>query len=123
MAGRRRSPPFALRLSPQERARLERDAGNLPLATYIKWRIFTPDAPPPRVRSRKPVQDGEALSQVLGRLGQSRLANNLNQLARAANLGVLPVTPETEAALLAATAEISEMRHLLVEALGLEDQP
>ncbi|MGF1623944.1 MAG: plasmid mobilization relaxosome protein MobC [Alphaproteobacteria bacterium] len=32
---------------------------------------------------------------MLGELGRSRIANNLNQLARAANSGSLPVTPET----------------------------
>jgi hypothetical protein len=53
-------------------------------------------------------------------LGQSNLANNLNQLARAANSGSLPVTPDTEQALQLAAAEISQMRLLLLQAVGLE---
>jgi len=57
---------------------------------------------------------------VLGKLGQSRLSSSLNQLARSANTGSLPVTPDTEAALLEAVAEIREIRRLLIKALNLE---
>jgi hypothetical protein len=60
---------------------------------------------------------------VLAMLGQSRLSSNVNQLAKSANSGSLPVTPETEAALLAAAAEIQDMRRLLIKALNLELEP
>jgi hypothetical protein len=46
---------------------------------------------------------------VLALLGRSRLANNLNQLAYAANIGSLPLTPETEEELQAAIAKITSM--------------
>ena len=62
----------------------------------------------------------EALAQLLAMLGQSRLANNVNQLAKAANTGSLPVTPETEEALLTAVQEVTRMRQLLIEALDLD---
>lgn len=58
---------------------------------------------------------------MLALLGQSRLANNLNQLAKASNLGVLPIDQSTEEELLRAAREVSEMRALLIRALGLED--
>jgi len=60
---------------------------------------------------------------VLGQLGQSRLASKLNQLARASHTGSLSVTPDTEAALRSAAAEISEMRRMLIAALGMSDGP
>lgn len=63
------------------------------------------------------------LAQVLGKLGQSRLSSNLNQLARLANTGVLDVDPETEAALVRAANEIREMRQILIAALDLSDGP
>ena len=69
------------------------------------------------------VNDKDALLRVLGQLGQSRLANNLNQLAKQANLGTLPVTPDTEAELSAAAADIAAMRQILVHALGLDATP
>ncbi len=39
--------PFSLRLSAQERARLEADAGGLPLGEYIRRRVFADGASPP----------------------------------------------------------------------------
>lgn len=93
------------------------------LGGYIHSRLFDPDNPPVRRRSKNPVKDHKALAQALGLLGQSRISSNLNQLARAANTGSLPVTPDTEAALLDALAEIHEIRRLLMEALNLEVEP
>ena len=70
-----------------------------------------------------PVKDHEALTQVLAQLGQSRLANNINQLAKLANLGSLPMTPDVEAALIEAVRDIALMRQSIIRALGLEDVP
>ena len=116
----KRPSPFSLRLSFEQRLRLEREAGDMPLGAYILERVFNGEAAPVHRRSKNPVKDHQALAQVLGKLGQSRLSSNLNQLARSANSGSLPVTPDTEAALLEAVAEIREIRRLLIEALNLE---
>ena len=48
--------------------------------------------------------------------------SNLNQLAHAANTGSLPVTPETEAALAQALADLHEIRALLLTSLGLKPE-
>ena len=93
------------------------------LAAYIRWRLFDPESPPPRQRGKVPVKDQQALSGLLAQLGKSHLANNLNQLARAANSGSLPVSPDVEAVLRHAAAEIVAMRALLIDALGLKDAP
>lgn len=115
------APPFSLRLSQEERARLERDAAGMSLGSYIRWRVFDPASPPPQTRGKFPVKDHQALARLMGQLGQSRIANNLNQLAKAANLGTLDVEPETEASLHEAAGEIAAMRRLLMAALGLAD--
>lgn len=116
---RKPCPPFSLRLSVAERARLDRDAGNMPLGAYVRSRLF--DSPPtPRRVSRRPLKDEQLLAKLLGQLGEARLANNLNQLAYAANCGTLPVSPETEAALMSAYTEVQAMRRDLMTALGLE---
>lgn len=68
-----------------------------------------------------PVQDEQALGQLLAELGCSRLSANLNQLAKAAHSGALPVTPEVHQAILDASRDIRAMSDLLVQALGLPE--
>lgn len=116
-----RPAPFSLRLTPEDRAQLERDAAGMSLGSYIRWRLFDPANPPPRHRGKFPVKDHQALSRVLAALGQSRIANNLNQLAAAAHIGALPVTPDIETDLREAAVHIAEMRRMLIAALDLRD--
>ena len=110
--------PFSLRLTVEERAALEREAGRQPLGAYIRSKLLHSSEAPRRAR-RTPVGDDKALAQLLGELGRARLANNLNQLAKAVHTGSLPVTPETEKAILTACQEVQRMRETLVTALGL----
>lgn len=110
--------PFCLRLSKEERARLEYDAGDMPLGTYIRSCLF--DHPTPRKRRMKrPVKDYKILAELLTKLGASRIANNLNQLARAANSGSLLLMPEVEEDLRQALKDIAWMRKALMKGLGL----
>lgn len=111
-------PPFSLRLTYEERARLDAERGSKTLAAYIRERLFGVDAAPRKKRGNSPVQDKEALGRMAGALGQSRLSQNMNQLAKAVNSGSLPVTPETEAEIKEACREISKMRAELLAALG-----
>lgn len=118
---RRRQAPFAIRLNRSERARLEQEAAGAPLGTYIKAKAL--GDPPLRMRrTGHSVEDRQALAQALGLLGQSRLSSNLNQIAKLANTGSLPLTPEVEAELLAALHEVRTIRRLLMEALGLKPE-
>lgn len=111
--------PFSLRLTRMERERLERDAAGMSLGAYVRSRLFNADQPPPKSRGKFPVKDHTALASLLGQLGRSRLASNLNQMAKLAHSGAFPVTPETEAAMRKAVSEISEMRSLLLRALDI----
>ncbi len=111
-------PPFSLRLTDAERARLESDAAGKALGAYIRERLFGEEVAPRKRGGGAPVKDHEALGRVLGALGQSRLSSNLNQLAKAVNTGSLPVTPETEAELKEACREVSALRDELLRALG-----
>jgi hypothetical protein len=70
-------------------------------------------------RRRTPVKDHQALAEVLACLGSSRIANNLNQLAKAANSGSLYFDQGTKAALNAACGDIRAMRQLLMQGLGM----
>lgn len=112
--------PFSLRLTFEERTALEREAGNKPLGAHIRSKLFGGSEAPRKVRTRtrKPIQDDRAMASLLGALGQSRIANNLNQLAKAVNTGSLPVTPDTEKALNEACSAVQDMRRQLMQALG-----
>lgn len=124
--------PFSLRLTFEERTALEQLAGDMPLGTYIRKQIFenAPSSGPgglgtkPRrrkkTRNRNPIKDQTALGQLMGELGKAKLANNLNQLAKAVNTGSLPVTPEVEHEIHIACEEVKWMREILIKAMGLK---
>ncbi|GJL65642.1 MAG: hypothetical protein NPIRA05_06130 [Nitrospirales bacterium] len=119
-ASKKKTPsPFSLRLTLEERTQLERDAAGMSLGAYIRSGLFGSSVPKRRVRNKFPVKDHQELAKVLGELGRSRLANNLNQLATAVNRGTLDITPETEQAIRDGCSDISWMRHVLMVALGL----
>lgn len=115
-------PPFSLRLTEYERAHLETAASGMPLGPFIKAKLFDSDLTPRRTRGQAPVKDHEALARALGLLGNLRLANNLNQLAKAANKGVLPLSPEVEDELMATCAAVLAIRMELMKALGYEGE-
>lgn len=121
--GKEREPtfpvPFSLRLSFEERAQLEKEAAGLPVGAYIRKQLFHGNETPRQTRGKFPVKDHAALGRVLGALGKARLSNNLNQLAKAVNTGSLPVTPETEDAILQACEDVRAMRLDLLMALGI----
>ncbi len=124
---RKAPPPFSIRFTDDERARLNRDAGTLSLAAYIRLKLFAGEDYPPTKRNatrkrRQPSVELAVLGHMLGGLGQSRIASNLNQIAKAANMGALPVTPELEQELLEACAAVKTMRHELITALDVKVQ-
>ena len=110
---------FTIRLTDDEKRLLLERAGQAPLGIYIRGLILGADVR--QKRHSAPLKDNTALARVLAALGQSRLASNLNQLAKLANIGALPVTPETEAEIRDACAAMSAMRGDLMIALGLSD--
>lgn len=115
----RREAPFSLRLTFEERAKLERSAGSMPVSAYIKSLLFAEDAPHYRSRRKAPEADEKLLAEVLACVGASRIANNLNQLAKAANSGTLYFDNETKADIKRACDDIHMMRQLLMRALGV----
>jgi hypothetical protein len=119
---KKRPAPFSLRLSMEERARLLAEAKGAPLGAYIKAKVLCNSLPVRARRTGLAVEDRKALAQTLALLGRSRLSSNLNQLAHAANIGALPVDPDTVAELNAALADVRETRRLLLAALGLKPE-
>ena len=93
----------------------------MPVGAYIKSVLLGEDAPHYRQRRKSPVADQAALAQVLACLGASRIANNLNQLAHATNLGSFYFDDDTKRAIREACDDVRAMRQLLMEALGRLD--
>lgn len=126
-AGKERStkkypPPLSLRLTEDERERLEHDAGDLTLSAYIRLCLFGDSAPKHRTRGKKVIKDHEAIALILAQLGRSNIANNLNQLAKAANSGTLPPSSEAAAYLREARDHVIAIRVELIKALGLSEK-
>jgi nitroreductase len=115
---KKRPPPFSIRLSEEDRARLAIEAAGAPLGAYIKEKVLGSVVVGRKRRKGQAIEDREALAQALALLGRSHFSNNLNQIAHAVNIGTLPVTPETESELLAALRAVREIRSLLMAALG-----
>ena len=114
-------PPFSLRLSNEERAELTKLAEGRPLGQFIKDAIFAKGLRP--ASSRKvPHHDRKQLAKLLGALGKSRIASNINQLAKAANSGSLPVNNEVLESLNESVTAIQWMRDTLIKAMGLKPQ-
>jgi len=116
-------PPFSIRFTFEERARLDTERGRHSMAAHIRERLFGDQASVRKKPGNGPIRDSEALGRVLGALGASRLSSNLNQLAKAVNTGSLPVTPETEADLVAACKDVMALRNDLLRALGKSPGP
>lgn len=123
--GKPKTKPFSIRLTDGEKRLLLDRAGQLPLGVYVRQLILEQAAQAPRRRQRRvrtPVQDHDALARVLAALGQSRIANNLNQLAKAVNIGALPVSLEAEQDINEGCAAVIAMRRDLMRALGLANR-
>ncbi len=122
---KKKPPPYSIRFSEDERARLNRDAGTLSWAAYIRLRLFCDEnSPPPRKKLTRKVHSPSAelavLGQLLGTLGKTELAATMADIASAAKIGALPVTPELEQELLEACAAIRHMRRELIVALSIK---
>lgn len=116
-----RLTPVSVRFTAEERAQIEREAGQKSLSLYVRERLFGESAkraPSPRT----PLQDHAALAQVLSALGRSNLAHDFDALLQEVRGGSLPLSSETEAAIGQACADIAAIRRDLVKALGLKPE-
>lgn len=114
-------PRLTLRFTEAELERLQAAAAGMSLSVYVRKVLFSGDTAPRKGRSHRPVADQEALARILGLLGQSGIAYNMNRLASEARTGCLPLDPPTLAEIEQACAHVRSMRDQLVAALGLID--
>ena len=112
--------PITLRLSQNEIDRLDDMISGSSRSAYIRKQIFGENAEKRKYRPKTPKTDDVAISQILAMLGASRIGNNLNQLAKAANSGALMADDEVIAQIEEAYAFHLAIRSMLIEALGLK---
>jgi hypothetical protein len=106
-----RGKHLTIRLTAEERAAIDdaADRAGLTSGSYARQAVM--GAPVPRQVRRPPVERRE-LARLLGELG--KIGGNLNQLARAANAGVIVYEGEIDTAL----GGLREVRDAIMQALG-----
>jgi hypothetical protein len=102
---------LTVRLSAEERAAIDEAANKAGLVVGSYARQAMLGAPAPRQVRRPPVERRE-LARLLGELG--KIGGNLNQLAKAANTGILTYGGDIDAAL----AGLAEVKDAILRALG-----
>ena len=120
-ARKRSGHRLSVRVDEAEHAYVVEQAGTQTLSNHVRevllGEYMSRTATRPKKRKRNPRVDTKAIAQALALLGQSRLSSNLNQIAKLANMGALPVTDELAQELQVACADIAAMRSALMDAL------
>ena len=110
--------PVTLRLTPEERAKLEELADGMTLSAYIRACVFAKETRRRKHRPKNVIADKKAAAEALALLGQSRIASNLNQLAYHANIGALAIEEAEKAQIAESYVYVMSIRTLLMQALG-----
>ena len=116
-SGKRSQSTVTIRLTLAEHAKLEELAAGMTLSTYVRACLFEQEEKRRRRRPQTTVADKRAMAEVLALLGQSRIANNLNQLAYQANIGELEMDEREVRQIAEAYAYVGQMRQMLIKAL------
>lgn len=107
-----------LRMTPEERAKLDELAAGMTLSAYIRACVFAEETKRRKKRPLSAIEDRKAAAEALALLGQSRIASNLNQLAYHANIGALIVGEVEKVHIAEANSHLAAIRALLMDALG-----
>ena len=105
--------PFSIRFTADERAYLEEQAGNLSLGTFAREQLLGAKAQKRRAL-RKPKVNDKNLALVMTLFGDQRIASNLNQLAKHANMGTLDFDDDVLEQILEACAAMIAIRNYLI---------
>lgn len=108
-------------VSPEQMAELARRAGCRPLSAYARDQLFPAnDNTPPKAARPRSGQRAALAAKSLALLGPA--ASSLKAIANAMASGLLPFAPDTEAAVLKACADITEIKSLQMKALGIRER-
>lgn len=111
---------LTIRFTDEEYRALENRAGAAPVSRFVREALLASQA---KTRRKAIAQvDKAGLAQVLGMLGKSDLHQSLRTLARAAEIGALPLDDATQADLREAARAVQDMREALFKALGAREE-
>ena len=105
--------PFSLRLTDKEKAKLLKRAKGKPLGAYIKSQLFNSAAKGAEL-------DKVEIARMIAGLGSSDLSRSMARIAKSAELGSLPVTPELLGQLQNACKALHYMRLTLIQMQGMK---
>ncbi|MGB0662720.1 MAG: plasmid mobilization relaxosome protein MobC [Pontibacterium sp.] len=114
---------ISLRLTALQRAfvKQQSQAAMMSESDWIRYILFS-DAALLTLKQKaafRRVSDRD-LGQVVSVLGQSRIPNNLNQIAKAINMGTIIVSPDTERHIDESYRMVLWIRQTLIQELGLK---
>lgn len=112
---------FSMRLTPSERLLGDERAAALgiSLSALVRLRVFSKDFEESFKLLMMHEYERKELAQILAALGQSRVASNINQIAKAMNMGMLHVTPDVIAQVNEAVDMVKWIRNKLILKLGV----
>ena len=111
--------PFSIRLSDEERAKLDALAGDMPMAAYVRTRLF--DTPSPRHHKMRRFDVNQSLLKKLVReLGRQHISSRLHRIINAIDDGDLEVDDKLELELSYLCSELRHLRRNIRKALGDE---
>ena len=113
------SSVITFRITDAEHQELKQLSQGASVSAYIRECVFKEGTSKRKRQLRTPIKDQTALAKALGLLGQSRIPNNLNQLAYQANTGSLPMSEDTLDQVKEAYDHVRFIRRELIKALGL----
>lgn len=114
------SAVFSIRFTKEERARLDAAAGDMPIGTYIRSRLFDTPSPRPHPRKHRPDIDRAALNKLLRELGRQHIASNLNRIMKAIEEGDLEIDDKLELELRGFRADLRVLMRGIKKAMGME---
>ena len=111
------SVPF----TPEQIADLARRAGQRPLSAFVRDHLYPAnDNNQPRLARPRSREMELFAAKALALLGPT--ATSLKSIAQAMSSGLVPFTPDTEAAIVKACADIAEIKTLLMKALRIRER-
>lgn len=112
---------FSLRISEKQKLLLQQRAKShgLSVSAYGRMMLLS-ETIEDRARMLADAASDKELAQILAVLGQTRIANNLNQIAKAINTGTLIISPDVIKQINESYDTVLWIRATLIKALGLK---
>lgn len=114
--------PYTMRFSRNERKAMEILAEPLGCSVpeLIRFKVLNEDTGQQIAYLLEHINEQSENAKILAELGKSRIANNLNQIAKAINTGTLEITPDVVLQINEAYEAILWIRSQLIRKQGLK---